>query len=160
MLLELGFSRSKADFSLYSREEEDESMTYLLLYVDDMLVASKYANTIDSICKSLNLCFETKDLGNASCYLGIQLEREENGTILLHQKNKIEDILSTYNMKDAKPAATPMETSYLSNGEEESNPLLDNTLFRQAIGSLLYIVSVQARYCSSTRYSMSTCEST
>lgn len=45
-------------------------------------------------------------------------------------------------MKDAKPAATPMETSYLSNGEEESDPLLDNTLFRQAIGSLLYIATV------------------
>jgi hypothetical protein len=39
-------------------------------------------------------------------------------------------------MKDAKPVATPMETSYLSNIGEEIY-----TLYRQAIGSLLYIAT-------------------
>jgi hypothetical protein len=82
--------------------------------MDDMLVATKHASIIDDIGRCPNRSFETNDVGNASHYLGIQMEREENGTFLLHQRNKIEDILSAYNMKDAKPVVMPMEMSYLS----------------------------------------------
>jgi hypothetical protein len=69
--------------------------------------------------------------------------RERRGWhILLHQRNKIEDILSAYDMKDAKPVATPMEISYLSSISEESDVLPNNTLYRQAVGSLLYVATV------------------
>jgi hypothetical protein len=98
---------------LYFRKEEDGSTSYILIYVDDMLVAGKHASIIDDICRHLNQSFETNDLGSA-----------------LHQKNKIEDILSTYNMKDGKPVTTPMEMSYLSSIREISDVLPNNTLYR------------------------------
>ena len=39
---------------------------YLLLYVDDMLIASKNRSTIDKLKKDLSSEFEMKDLGEAN----------------------------------------------------------------------------------------------
>jgi hypothetical protein len=44
-------------------------------------------------------------------------------------------------MKDVEPVATPMEMSYLSSIGEESD-VLPNMLYRQAVGTLLYIATV------------------
>ena len=38
---------------------------YLLLYVDDMLIASKSRSAIDKLKKDLSFEFEMKDLGEA-----------------------------------------------------------------------------------------------
>ena len=44
-------------------------------------------------------------------------------------------------MLEAKPAATPMETNYLSNMDEASPKLPNNTKYHQVLGSLLYITT-------------------
>ena len=41
---------------------------YLLLYVDDMLIASRSRSAIDSLKKTLSSEFEMKDLGEAKKY--------------------------------------------------------------------------------------------
>lgn len=45
-------------------------------------------------------------------------------------------------MQDVKPPGTPMETRYQSVTNEPSNELPNNTTYRQALGSLLYIATV------------------
>lgn len=44
-------------------------------------------------------------------------------------------------MKDAKPCDTPIEPGYL-NLDDEENLLPNNTKYRQAIGTLLYIGTI------------------
>lgn len=56
------------------------------------------------------------------------MEREQDGTFL-HQRNKIEDILNAYEMKDAKLVVTPLELSYLSSTVEENKVLPNNALY-------------------------------
>lgn len=46
---------------------------YLLLYVDDMLIAAKSKREIQSLKDSLKAEFEMKDLGSASRILGIYI---------------------------------------------------------------------------------------
>jgi hypothetical protein len=53
-ILEQGFSQSKADLNLYFRKEEDGSTSYILIYADDILEASKHASIIDEICRHFN----------------------------------------------------------------------------------------------------------
>ena len=50
---------------------------YLLLYVDDMLIASKSRSAIDKLKKDLFSKFEMKDLGEAKKVLGIELNKTE-----------------------------------------------------------------------------------
>ena len=52
---------------------------YLLLYVDDMLIASKSRSAIDKLKKDLSSEFEMKDLSEAKKVLGMEIERERKG---------------------------------------------------------------------------------
>jgi len=49
---------------------------YLLLYVDDMLIASKSRSIIDKLKKDLSFEFEMKDLSEVKKALGMNIERD------------------------------------------------------------------------------------
>ncbi|KFD64371.1 hypothetical protein M514_23395 [Trichuris suis] len=92
-LAKLLFEQGKADQCLFSRLERDRSRTYVLLYVDDLLVVGTTPEITKKVGAQLNKFFQTKDLGDVKNYLGIQIEREGDGSFLLHQRNKIDKLL-------------------------------------------------------------------
>jgi len=60
---------------------------YLLLYIDDMLIASKSRSVIDRLKKQLFFEFEMKDLDEAKKVLGMKIKRDRNsGKVRLTQK--------------------------------------------------------------------------
>jgi len=60
---------------------------YPLLYVDDMLIASKNRSAIDKLKKVLSSEFDMKDLGEAKKVLGMEIERDRrSGKVSLTQK--------------------------------------------------------------------------
>uniref|UniRef100_A0A5S6Q3I8 Reverse transcriptase Ty1/copia-type domain-containing protein n=1 Tax=Trichuris muris TaxID=70415 RepID=A0A5S6Q3I8_TRIMR len=140
-LTSLGFEQAMADHCLFSKKEKNGSRTYILIYVDDLLVVGATPKITKEVGIQMDKFFQTKDLGEVKNYLGIQIEREGDGSILLHQRNKIEQLLEQYGLMECKPAPTPMETGFLS-VNQESPPMPDNTKYRQAIGSLLYVATV------------------
>ncbi|KAE8723957.1 Detected protein of unknown function [Hibiscus syriacus] len=56
------YTRSKYDHCVYLQKLKDGSFIYLLLYVDDMLIASNSQKEIDKLKAQLNQEFEMKDL--------------------------------------------------------------------------------------------------
>jgi len=139
ILLENGFVRSKADQCLYSKFENNKWM-YVLLYVDDLIVAHEDDETIMQFGRVINEHFTVNDLGDISYYLGIQIERESDGSFLLNQSAKITNILNQFGMKDSKGASTPMDTAY-PKLEGEYDCLPNNDQYRQAVGALLYVAT-------------------
>uniref|UniRef100_A0A5S6QJX2 Reverse transcriptase Ty1/copia-type domain-containing protein n=1 Tax=Trichuris muris TaxID=70415 RepID=A0A5S6QJX2_TRIMR len=140
-LQKLGFRPNRADPCLFSRSEKNNTMSYVLLYVDDLLIAGSSPELTCDVGKQLNSYFEIKDLGEVRQYLGMQVEREEDGSFLLYQAAKVRHLLKEHGLLDAKPVATPMEANFLSSTEEESPKLPDNAEYRKAIGSLLYLAT-------------------
>ena len=61
-MLDIGFNRSSHDGCVYFKLTDD-SMVYLLLYVDDMLVACKEKRHLEQVKEILKAKFEMKDLG-------------------------------------------------------------------------------------------------
>ena len=60
---------------------------YLLLYVDDMLTASKSRSAIDALKRDLSSEFEMKDLGEAKKVLAMEITRDQrSGRVSLTQK--------------------------------------------------------------------------
>lgn len=65
-MVELGYSRSSYDYCVYRNKVEDGySMIYLLLYVDDLLIAATSKFDIQKLKDLLSAWFDTKDLSVA-----------------------------------------------------------------------------------------------
>jgi hypothetical protein len=73
----------------------------LLLYVDDILLASSDKNLLFETKGFLSSNFDMKDLGDASYILGIEIHRDRTRDVLdLSQKAYIEKVLEKYNMHE------------------------------------------------------------
>lgn len=64
------------------RKLENGSLIYLLLYVDDMLIAAKNMSDINVLKKQLNVEFEMKDLCAAKKILGMEILRDRAVEVL------------------------------------------------------------------------------
>ena len=71
-----GHQRSEFDCCVYLRQLQGGKYIYLLLYVDDMLVACKSMGEIRKPKSQLSAEFEMKDMGAAQKILGMKIRRE------------------------------------------------------------------------------------
>ena len=104
-LLKIGFKQGKADKCLFKRVEQDGSITYVLIYVDDLLVAGATDEVTKEVADQLDQEFSIKDMGAVSHYLGIQIQREDDSLFLVHQCTKISQMLEAHNLLEPKPVA-------------------------------------------------------
>lgn len=137
-----GFKRGSADSCIFSKKILD-NFIYVLIYVDDILIAAYVEQQFEEVEKLLSDNFETKIIGDIKYYLGIEVERNKNGIFYLHQQNYIEKILKFFNLENAKTSKIPLDSGY-QNNSNIGKPLENNDLYRKAIGSLLYL-SVNTR---------------
>lgn len=72
------FSKSTFDSCVYHKRMSGNSMIYLLLYANDMLIVSNNITEIHALRKSLSKEFNIKDLGAEKKILGIKISREAN----------------------------------------------------------------------------------
>eukprot|EP00253_Pinus_taeda_P034602 PITA_34602 len=68
------------------------------------------------------------------------------GAFLPGQGKYIVDILSRFHMEDCRPMSTPMITNWKKLHASDSE-LVDPTLYRQLIGSLMYLVNTRPDFC-------------
>ena len=103
-----GFKRSEYDSCVYIKIVDGSSI-YLLLYVDDMLIATKSREKITTLKKLLSSEFDMKDLGAAKKILGMEITRDRKSDLLfLSQYNYIKKILHHFNMLDSKSVSNPI----------------------------------------------------
>jgi hypothetical protein len=65
--------------------------------------------------------FEMSMMGELKYFLGFQVKQLQEGTFI-SQTEYIQDILTKFGMKDAKPIKTPMELMGISTSTQEVNP--------------------------------------
>eukprot|EP00253_Pinus_taeda_P024674 PITA_24674 len=139
----MGFTKSEADPNLYFIMIGEEPLI-LVLYVDDLVITG--AERLIEHCKrDLATEFEMKDIGLMHYFLGLEVWQEE-GHFFLGQGKYIVDILSRFHMEDCRPMSTPMITNWKKLHASDSE-LVDPTLYRQLIGSLMYLVNTRPDIC-------------
>jgi hypothetical protein len=72
------FSEVKGFYCLYSIVTERMQM-YVILYVDDLILAGDDKSTILQVKKQLSSEFEMKDLGKLKYFLGLDIKQDEDG---------------------------------------------------------------------------------
>ena len=81
-----GFYKAEKDPCCYFKKYTD-SYVFLLLYVDDILIAGSSMREIINLKPRLSATFEMKDLGPAKQILGMRISRDRSaGTLNLYQK--------------------------------------------------------------------------
>uniref|UniRef100_A0A2N9FVF7 Integrase catalytic domain-containing protein n=1 Tax=Fagus sylvatica TaxID=28930 RepID=A0A2N9FVF7_FAGSY len=106
-IVKQGFIQSHSDYSLFTRTQ-GSSFIALLVYVDDILLASNDPQSVKALKDSLHNEFKLKDLGNLKFFLGLEVARSTKGISLCQRKYAL-DILTDSGMLGSKPVATPME---------------------------------------------------
>ena len=138
----LRFTSSPYEPCLYYKHSAD-SITLIVLYVDDLLIAGNDRSVVDQVKDEFKDRFKMKDLGVASEFLGIQIYRDRpNRTLHVTQSSYIDKVLERFRMADAKPVSTPMEvsSSKISSATSDLQELAQDVPYRQAIGSLMYLM--------------------
>ena len=102
-MLKQGYLRSSYDCCVYFKHVSPSISIYLLLYVDDMLIASQSEQEIQQLKLRLKSEFEMKELGEANKFLGIEISRsKQQRKIYLSQKSYLEKLISRFGKANAK----------------------------------------------------------
>ncbi|GKB73974.1 putative RNA-directed DNA polymerase [Tanacetum coccineum] len=97
------FKKNAVDQCIYLKLSGSK-FVILVLYVNDIILASNDLNMLYETKRFLSENFEMKDLGEASYVIGIEIYRDRSRGILgLSQRAYIDKILKKYNMQNYSP---------------------------------------------------------
>ena len=144
----LGFTRLDAETCLYVFRK-DGQVCFLVVYVDDLLLAAITRKFMDSIKAKLSASFKMRDLGEAKYILGIEIKRNRKfQSISLSQSQYSRTILEHTGMSTCKSVWTPMaHNSQLSVTDPEDDRIIPEQIiegcqvsYLTVIGSLMYLM--------------------
>ncbi|KAE9338317.1 hypothetical protein PR003_g11560 [Phytophthora rubi] len=139
-LLERGYQRSLTEPCLYYRVEGEEIML-VLVYVDDILVATKDEEQKKKMLfEDLDKEYGLKDQGLLAWYLGVEVEQTADH-IFISQSKYAREILAKFGYAEAHSVGNPMEVNArlvpLGDGEESDTSFP----YREAVGMLMYLAT-------------------
>jgi Reverse transcriptase (RNA-dependent DNA polymerase)/Integrase core domain len=105
-LKKLGFRQSEADSNLYISTFKNGC--FLLLYVDDILLVGP-SDGIRNVKSMIMSLYDMKDLGQATLFLGVEIERMPDGRIKLSQSRYIDRMLERFNMTSCNGIQLPLK---------------------------------------------------
>ncbi|RDX78877.1 hypothetical protein CR513_40780, partial [Mucuna pruriens] len=138
-----GFEANVVDDCVYHKFNGSKYI-FLVLYVDDILLASSDTGLLYKTKRFFTKNFKMKDLRKASFVLGIQILRDcSQGILRLSQENYISKVLDKFSIKDSKPGDTPIaKKDKFSLKQCPNNDLERNEMqkipYASVVGSLMY----------------------
>ncbi|GJY45251.1 ribonuclease H-like domain-containing protein [Tanacetum coccineum] len=142
MLQESVFSIVKLT-PLYLSFIEDLTFTYLLLYVDDIILTASSSAFLQRIIASLHNEFAMMDLGSLNYFLGISAQRSASG-LFMSQSKFAEEILERAHMQNYNLCRTPVDIE--SKLGSDGDPVSDPALYRSLSGALQYLTFTRPDY--------------
>ena len=164
VIIRNGFKENVIDRSIYIKVS-GRSFIFLVLYVDDILLATNHNDLLTKTKQMLCNHFDMKDLGEASFVLGIKIVRDRTNHVWrLSKRAYIYRILKRFDMHNCSPGSVPV-----TNGERLSKEQclkndremmeMKNVRYSLAVGSLMcaqvctrpdivFVVGVLGRFMS------------
>ncbi|WVZ50164.1 hypothetical protein U9M48_001445, partial [Paspalum notatum var. saurae] len=93
-----------------SQPNRNGVMIFLLVYVDDIIIASSSTEAAQALRSDLRSDFALKDLGELNYFLGIKIKKNPHG-IIMSQEKYAYDIIKRAGMMGCKPLSTPLVVS-------------------------------------------------
>lgn len=143
---EFGFSKSEDEFCVYIKAS-GSIVTFLVLYVDDILLIGNDVPTLNEVKSWLGKCFAMKDLGEAAYILGIRILRDRKKRLIgLSQSTYLDKVLKRFSMESSKKGELPIQintklskTQCPSTDEEIAD--MSRVPYASAVGSIMYAMT-------------------
>ena len=139
--LKEGFHKCPYEHTLSVKIRDKGKLLIVYLYVDDLIFTGNDDVMFKEFKKSMMVEFEMSDLGMMHYFLGIEVVQLANG-VFISQKKYVQDILDRFQMKDCNPVCTPTKFGLKLNKDHEGKKV-DSTLYKQIIGSLMYLTATR-----------------
>ncbi|CAI7866111.1 unnamed protein product [Closterium sp. NIES-53] len=139
VLEEIGFTPSMADHSLFMLGEGEQT-SFMVVYVDDILIFSPSSNLVKEVRVKLQDMFKCKALGDVSFYLVLHTERDvEKQCMRVHQRKYLGALAAKFGQSEGH-VATPFPSGLecVKGPEEESVGEEERRRFHSLVGSLMY----------------------
>ena len=169
----LHFDQGESDHCLFiiTLDLDSEHFIRLNVHVDDCCATYNDKETYSSFITALEDHLQQGTSGTSpilsvsdddNVYLGITVDRLEDGAIKIHQSRYTEDILARFNHLDCNPASTPyLSGPTLSKADgpkdDKERHEMKNVPYRSLIGSLLHLArctrpDISAAVCILAKY--------
>ncbi|KAJ9539037.1 hypothetical protein OSB04_031770 [Centaurea solstitialis] len=140
---EFGFTKSEFEPCVYTKFS-GSIVTFLVLYVDDILLIGNDVPTLQSVKSWLSKCFQMKDLGEAAYILGIKIYRNRSKRLIgVSQSTYIDKILKKFRMDESKKGFIPMQHGIVLSKTQcpvssQDQDKMKTVPYASAIGSIMY----------------------
>ncbi|GJT91277.1 retrovirus-related pol polyprotein from transposon TNT 1-94 [Tanacetum coccineum] len=137
-LISQHFSKGAVDPTLFTWQAGND-LLLIQIYVDDIIFASTNTAMCNEFANQMTTKFKMSMMGQMSFFLGLQISYSPRG-IFINQSKCAFEIVKKYGMISTDSVDTPLvEKSKLD--EDLQGKQVDATLYRDMIGSLMYITS-------------------
>ncbi|XRB13534.1 RNA-dependent DNA polymerase [Pseudoscourfieldia marina] len=149
-LVELGFKPGEVDIGMYSAAVGTENEIWILVYVDDIIFASKNEQTKDIFAGHLRKKYRITEPAQLTWALGMKVSFAADG-IILTQDLYVSKILERFGFTSAaKSATTPLaHGTTLTRADEEDAEA--RHLAQQFVGAILYAAVITGALPSTVR---------
>ncbi|KAI3780227.1 hypothetical protein L2E82_10198 [Cichorium intybus] len=143
---EFGFSRSEDESCVYVKAS-GSIVTFLVLYVNDILLMGNDVPTLQDVKSWLGKCFAMKDLGEAAYILRIRILRDRKRKLIgLSQCTYLEKVLKRFNMENSKKGELPIQSNAKlrktqSPSTDEEIAEMSRVPYASAVGSIMYAMT-------------------
>jgi len=132
----LGYAASTADPSLFIKHSSSGSI-WVLVYVDDILMAAKQLEQVQQAKADIMGQFKARDMGEASCYLGLEVSRDRAAhTLLVSQLRYADGVLGKFSMPTCRGRSTPLAPG--TQLSQQHGECMGSSRFAELIGCLQY----------------------
>ncbi|GKE06945.1 zinc finger, CCHC-type containing protein [Tanacetum coccineum] len=140
-----GFTQNLDEPCVYQKAS-GSNVTFLILYVDDIIIMGNHIPSLQSVKNYLGKCFSTKDLGEAAFIFGIKIYIDRSKRLIgLSQNAYMDKILKRYKMDNSKRGTIPMQERLdLNKSQGAQTPKevnhMKNVPYASVVGSIMYAV--------------------
>ena len=135
-----GFESSSSEQTLFIKHKGGKILI-VSIYVDDLLFTGDDEELLAEFKQSMKREFDMTDLGRMRYFLGIEVVQKSDG-IFICQRKYAAEVIERFGMQNFNSVCNPMVPGQKL-GRDETGVKADSTLYKQMVGSLMYLTATR-----------------